>query len=350
MFNYLMTYHQVTPFFVEFVLPFGRRQYKQDFPHCGFRNVSRLHEADASGCPQRSVFAERQIEISYSLMSVEPDADLNDPTKKRWSVRMCSIYHAFNVETGQTTWMTVKGNSLIRRLVEAQLAELSESGAAPANAHRRFQDSLKIHLMLIQWAAEYWHSYISHIQDDLQERTRHANSISVQSSTSTESLKQRMRTLDNLYSENVNRQRSQFIVPLRQLLRRLGSTKKPDSGICGGGAIEMTSEPEPLEDASDHFCFDDVQDVQALGDKATEVMVALRTNRNVLDSLAQGYLSMAPFLDPHWSNDINDFTRKLKDITSHFDMQKSNADTLLAFINERKTQVSRPGILSLIYI
>lgn len=150
MFNYLMTYHQVTPFFVEFVLPFGRREYKQDFPHCGFRNVSRLQKTEASVFTPQLRMSGRQIEISYSLMSVEPDTDLNDPTKKRWSIRMCSIYHAFDIETGRTTWMTVKCNSAIRKLLESQLAEGSGSKDATHNVHRRFQDTLNVHLMLVQ--------------------------------------------------------------------------------------------------------------------------------------------------------------------------------------------------------
>lgn len=341
MFNHLMTYLQVTPFFVEFVLPFGRRDYKQDFPHSGFRNISRLQREDSGACIPQLNLSGRQIEISYNLTSVEPDSDPNKPSQKRWSIRMCSIYHAFDIETGKTTWMTVKGNTIIRRLVETHLAALKIDGAgALPDVHGRFKDTLKLHLLLVQWAAEYWQSYINHIQEELQEKTRHANSISVRSSSSTESLKQRMRTLDYLYFANVDKGRAQFVLPLKRLLRKLGSTNDTSSGVTGS-AIEMTAEPEELGDDLEHFCFEDVQDVQALGDKATEAMVALRSNRNVLDQLTRGYLSMGKLKKSSWINDIEDFARKIQDITSHFDMQKSNADTLLSYVSERKTQVGK---------
>lgn len=341
MFNYLMTHLQVMPFFVESVLPFGRRDFQQDFPYSGFRNASRLRKDDTGVPIPELKLSGRHIEISYNLMSVEPYCDPEKPDERLWSIRMCSIYHAFDIETGKTSWITVKGNNRIRKLIEEHLTDTQAHGPEAAiNLHTRFQRTLKIHLLLAQWAAEYWQSYISTIQEILQEKTRHANSISVVSSKSSNTLKERTRTLSRWYSEHMEKQRPQLVAPVKRFLKKLGSVKPKDVGVTETG-IEMFEEPEQMENDAEHFSFDDLQDVQALGDKATEALVALRSNRNVLTQLAQAYQSMSSILEePQWVADIDAFAYRVQDVVSHLDMQKANTDTLLTFVNERKNLVS----------
>lgn len=339
MFNYLMTRLQIPPSFVEFVLPFGRREFREEFPYSGFRNTSRLpKEPSAVSIPQLN-WSGRQIEISYSLMSVELYSDPKMPEEKLWSIRMCSVYHAFDTETGKTTWVSVKGNRLIRTLLESHFKR-SEVLTTGTDIHKCFRATLKVHLLLAQWSAEYWHSYISHIQETLQEKTRHANSISLRSPLTIESLKGRTQTLQDLYSKNVDRYRPEFIKRVKRLLHLPSSRNTGDTESISEKK-EISCEPNEL----DAFSFNDLQDVQALGDKATEAMVALRSNRNVLSQLSQAYSSTCSLLDkPSWRNDIDGFVGAMSDIVSHIDLQKSNADTLLTFINERKTQVCTPTI------
>jgi hypothetical protein len=171
---FLFTYHQVMPSFLDFVFPFGKQINAQDFHFSGLREESRLDvrrrgpeilELNRSG---------NELRLCYNLRSVEPSSNQTD---LRWSIRQTAIYHSFDLKTGQTLWINVKGNKLIKnRITEATT---SPSLRKPISLSEAFTASLATHLLLCDWSGENWRWYINDLEDQFHLLTNDALAIPI---------------------------------------------------------------------------------------------------------------------------------------------------------------------------
>ncbi|KAF2244131.1 hypothetical protein BU26DRAFT_569134 [Trematosphaeria pertusa] len=169
MLSFLFSYHQVMPSFLDFVFPFGYQEYPQDFHFSGLQEESRLDERwKGTEIPQLGRSAQ-QLRFCYNLRSVEPS---KSQSSLPWSIRQTAVYHSFDLQTGHSLWISVKGNKLIKnRITEAStLPSLSEAGTRSG----AFSASLATHLLLCDWSGENWRWYINDLWDRFQELTRDA--------------------------------------------------------------------------------------------------------------------------------------------------------------------------------
>ncbi|KAF2793633.1 hypothetical protein K505DRAFT_243993 [Melanomma pulvis-pyrius CBS 109.77] len=160
--------------FLDFVYPFGKQDYTRDFYFSGLREESRL-SAKRRGLeiPELSRSG-KEIRLCYNLRSVEKSiGGVGLP----WSIRQSALYHSFDLETGKSLWINVKGNKLIKnRVFEAKglssftkIESLSEA----------FSSSLATHLLICDWSGENWRWYINDLEDQLQDLTRNALAVQV---------------------------------------------------------------------------------------------------------------------------------------------------------------------------
>jgi hypothetical protein len=107
---FLFSYVQVMPCFLDFVFPFGEQEYAQDFYFSGLREETSLDSG--GGYPAISELGRsgREMRLCYNLRSVEASSG---QTNLPWSIRQTAVYHEFDIETGRSVWITVKGNKLI---------------------------------------------------------------------------------------------------------------------------------------------------------------------------------------------------------------------------------------------
>jgi hypothetical protein len=152
--------------FLDFVFPFGKQVYPRDFHFSGFREESRLvHGGRDAGIPElgRSGIG---LKLCYNLRSVERS---NEPSLP-WSIRQTAVYHDFDLETGRTLWVIVKGNKLIKKRINDSFPVQS----APRIDSRiaAFSESLASHSLMCDWAGENWRWYINDLEDKLQDLTR----------------------------------------------------------------------------------------------------------------------------------------------------------------------------------
>lgn len=169
MLNFLLSHYQVPPSFLDYIFPFGEQEYAQDYYFSGLRKENRLYmkqrgpkipEWGRSGC---------DIRICYNLRSVERSPK---QTQLGWSIRQTAVYHWFDIVTGQTLWINVKGNQLLKnRVLEAADSSDDPSAASTASS---FSASLETHLLFAEWAGENWRWYINELETELQKLTRMA--------------------------------------------------------------------------------------------------------------------------------------------------------------------------------
>ena len=287
-----MTYLQISPAFLELVFPFGLQHYAQGFHFSGFTAENRLLQADRGLEVTTLRRSGRHTEVCYSLKSVERTPDPNNP----WSIRQCSVVHRFDVESEQATWIIVKGNSLMQELVKSYtLNELTSCDEQSQREGSAFGNSLNVHILLASWAGEDWHWYINDLEEKLQSITRPAVSIPIQPDTRSMDLNSAPRMTHHSRPPRTRRKWSMRTVS-RSMKRSLSwSTVRTDqSTLADEKALppvgkDVDCNNRPLEDP---FSFRDLQSVQFLQEKASEVLLILRSNRNVLESLRSNYVAI----------------------------------------------------------
>jgi hypothetical protein len=182
MLSFLFSYHQVMPSFLDFVFPFGKQEYARDFHFSGLREESRL------GAKQRGLNipelgrSGNEIRLCYNLRSVERSEDQLDLP---WSIRQSAVYHSFDLKSGKSLWINVKGNKLIyNRILEAStLPSISKI----ESLSEAFSGSLATHLLLCDWSGENWRWYLNDLENQVQALTRNALIAQIDEKPSSES-------------------------------------------------------------------------------------------------------------------------------------------------------------------
>jgi hypothetical protein len=111
----ILTYHQVMPAYLDFMLVFGAQSDPKDLRFSGFReHVNLKHTSDELPVPVLGRSG-RTYQICYNLKSSQfkrkSDEDI---TLDQWSIRQSAIYHAFDVESGTTLWIVTKGGEAVQ--------------------------------------------------------------------------------------------------------------------------------------------------------------------------------------------------------------------------------------------
>lgn len=158
MFKFLFTYHQVMPSYLDFVFPFGKQKHKKDFHFSGLREDALLNANQTVGGLPEIGRSAREWRLCYNLRSVE-QSKINEP----WSIRQAAVYQTFDLQSGRTLWIVVKGNNEIRnRVAEAGNDQSTRTTEARSQALSRVLD---IHLMICDWSGENWRWYINDLED-----------------------------------------------------------------------------------------------------------------------------------------------------------------------------------------
>ena len=169
-----LTYHQVMPAFLDFLFSFGKQEHAQDFYSSGFQQEDWLVDIDKGLHIPELGRSGREIRLCYSLRAVEPSkSHLDWP----WSVRQTALYHSFDFESGQTTWIILKGDQLMKKRIQS--ATTSKCTRDFQTNDQSFAATFAIHLLLCSWSGEHWRWYINFLEEALQAMTRHTLLVTV---------------------------------------------------------------------------------------------------------------------------------------------------------------------------
>lgn len=141
MFCFLLSYLQVMPSFLDFVLPFA----DDADPHfTGFSAEESLVESKQS-VPKVSQIAlsARRMQACYNLWSME---EIPMPKGTRYSIYRTVVYHIFDFNTGKSVWIILSDYSPMKE----RLSKLAETWAATRfeSVVDAFTASLQSHLLL----------------------------------------------------------------------------------------------------------------------------------------------------------------------------------------------------------
>jgi hypothetical protein len=308
MLTYILTWHQVMPAFIDFLLAFGASEYPRDFHYSGFRseldlddssNRLNLRSLDRSG---------RELRLCHVLRSVERLSPSGNSTRRwPWSLRPTVTYHSFDAESNRSVWLIVKANDLIKKRVRATCKEQDlyrmDTGDGVNNT---FESTLRTHLVLCALAGENWRWYINYIEERVQALTRGAL---------TEPVDQTSLLMERLPHAQTELQEK----------RRLATNTKDrtESGLS----------------------FEHLQEVHFIEEKANEGLLVLRANFAVIQDLHAFYTEVNDALianpeciKPSLSA-IQTFQRHLDVTSKELTMQEARFQTVLQLLADRRALV-----------
>ena len=348
MLTLVFTYHQVLPSFLDFLLPFGHRQYAQDFSFSGFKYEDQFSDVDCGLSIPELGWSGRDFQLCYNLKSAEPS---KGQPEWPWSIRQSALYHSFDVETGRTTWIIIKGDQLLKKRIKLATGSrgLSETSLF-ATVDRAFASTLAIHVIICEWSGENWRWYINFLEEALQATTRPTLSAMVDPVPTS--------TADGAPSMLGEYADPRFgsVVP-HAISPRLSTQAfhLKDRPILACKALTDVDLPMPEWDvrnlqrrvATGHpdFSFSDLQRIQFIQEKVNETMLILKLNVDVLIGLRQHYHSTSE--SDGWPRELNlkckreifRFEKRVLAVENDLRMQHSRAETLLRLLADRKSLV-----------
>ena len=160
----ILSYHQVSADYLDFLFAFGKQAEPLDLAFSGFRAEKSFKPHHKSVDPDLKVLGRsgKHSKLCYNLKTVAtesgPDTHLGD---MKWSIRHVAVYHQLDVEGGKTLWILTRGGLDI----QSRIQDLTGDTSSPENytfdsAESSFRSSLAPHLLYSYWAAENWRWYV----------------------------------------------------------------------------------------------------------------------------------------------------------------------------------------------
>ncbi|ORX98952.1 hypothetical protein BCR34DRAFT_142252 [Clohesyomyces aquaticus] len=278
----ILTFHQVMPIFLDFLMAFGSQSDPKDLRFSGFRQQSVMKpsphrpptpELGRSGC---------HFQMCYNLKGVRFAKKFDDRMKHdQWYIEPAAFYHQFDAVSGNTLWIVTKGGIDIQQ----RYKDLTGSSGRPEDKTFKkledgFRSSLSAHLMFCHWSSEDWRWYFRWLEEIIDDESAMA-----------------------VY------------------------------GMRGPGYAHKQYRPR------------DFQDLHFWQDKTSEAVMVLETNVEVIRSLQKFYASLKTHEDlpitlkTDCESDISSFFSSLDGIVDDFNMHISRARLLVKIITDRKELV-----------
>jgi hypothetical protein len=371
-----LTHHQVMAAFLDFVFPFGMQEHPQDFYFSGLREESRLQSPPCGLVVPELGRSGREIRLCYNLKSVETSKSNRDWP---WSIRQTAIYHSFDVETGKSFWMVVKGSELIKARIKAATSK-GATGATSLKSFssmtQAFASTLATHLVLCDWCDEEWRWYLNYLEKRLQDATRRGLAIIIDKDPSlfneriepeiksppspsrirrtvTEITRRTLSTTSRLTRSSTGLQEQKIQTPFAYPPAALPSPPQspppppfgpPPPPIPPPGMPGAPPTDKRMADDED-FTFKNLQLVQFFQEKANEVAPVLEANIDILTEMKEHYQFM--FKSPDFPDEIKDncqaefahFEKHVNQIITDLQRQKSRTAILQTLLGDRKSLV-----------
>lgn len=350
MFSATLTCHQVMPQFLDFVYPFGERVDAEDCHFSAFMATTRTSKADSTLEIPELDWSGRKYEMCFNLRSVE---SAQGTPEWPWSVRQTAVYHSFDIISGRTIWIIVKGNNLMRNRIQKTMStsESSKSGNIRDCdlLPRSFCATIETHLIFCEWARENWRWYINFLEKEFRGITGMALHVTVEHQSAPEiSQLMRSETAPNP-PEGPKRTFSWSTLSQGLQPRRAVTFEEIPSATAqqDSNDREMTVAVREKQHGNDPiFSFDKLQAIQNLQEKANETTLILTMNIKIIQKLRQQYRDLASL--EHWPEKFEErtykaterFQRAASEVISDMEMQRSRLENLGRILADRKALVS----------
>ena len=342
----LLAYHQIPASFLEFVFSYCREEKAQAFLFGAFRHQIRQLD-DGQGLKITELNRSgNTIQICFNIRAPA----ITGQTKAwQWSIQQTAIYHSFDIDSGQSVWMLLKGDEDLA----AQTAAALQSPTFPEL--RRFKsrdESFATALMTLQlfgqWASGNWREFVNDLEIKVREVTDRIISTRMQlygpvpqPRTFTGSPIRRSSTFTSSLSKfwSLSRAQTSQQTPSLQSIPDNSMSKLPTPNI------PPALESPPLSHEKKQFEFDDVQHVEVLEERVNDAILVLKTLKNVLEQMRRFYASFLQAVDTPKSlrknclKQFRTFELAIRGMEDELDLEQARLHALLNRLANRKQMV-----------
>ncbi|KAI2621256.1 hypothetical protein GGR54DRAFT_94494 [Hypoxylon sp. NC1633] len=358
----LLTYYQVMPTFLDFILTFSIRA--RPLAHAIFRQENYLE----TNSPEFSLPALGrsgiQIQHAFNLLSVERAGHPDE--KNQWPLRQIALYHSFDVTNGRCRWIILKGNQLMRRRIfSATKQHRCLKAKEITSPETSFVAALQVQTIVTEWCAESWAEYIDYLEEDVATSSVGGNAAPVDEMVRPANIEAfHLPRRGSTWESQVTSSRMgsarwvpRFSSDLLATIRRLSGletgvlTTRQDE--ASPGTVEATagleddegddSNSDKLPDLEQEFSFSKFQRLTLLAQELEQAMVVIEQNRGVLRSIGEHYRSVvnshgfATHMKKHlYDSDLAVFFGKLRNIEGDLDRHYSRLRTLSRALEKSK--------------
>ena len=363
MFSYLCSYHQVPPSFLDNLFLFGSTLEPLDWGLAGFRQDNTLvTRKEAVLSIPRLGRSGREIRHSYSLRGVEPsDSVPNWP----WSIRQIAVYQSFDVVTGRTVLITIKGNSLMKdRIVDSISDGQTIRPDSFDDISSTFAANLEINAGIFLWVDENWRWCVNDMEKNIRPIVNKAKTAKID-------VEPRFRDMPEDIKHSVSRAGTFRSKMTAQTNTLVGSTKSEPTGInrfikrfsFKRDTVPLITADRPSAPAGgkdspqnqldsllilDMFSFEEMQKLQDTGEKVQEALLVHKINLAVLGQIRASYQEQSesmssPELDIIMSgcrNELISFYSRISGIENNMKIRIEQLESLVQLVKDAKDLVS----------
>lgn len=351
-FFHIFTHHQVMPSAMDLFLELRPRE--KPISTAVFRHEDYLGASGAQYSLEHLRRSGYCIQHAFSILGYEHETHSNEDP---WPLRHIVVYHYFDIKSGTSIWILVKGNMVMRkRIMKSSAAYLAKHGKVSTAVEASFIASLRTHLLLLEWCSENLSQYI----DSLDERShkfearvkvspvaRMAGEIPNTKAPSRQPTwdldGSRSRKQTGLSHTSRTNQRSTFgraFSSLSRMASGFSSHNSPPNMISGDNdELDLqTLEPTKVKDVQleDIFTFNDLQSLHNLADEVDKANTILDQNKKLLSELRENYKTntdspdFRSYLDYSLcASEISDFLQQVRGLEADLDSHQCRLRTLL---------------------
>ena len=166
----ILSYYQVLPSYLEFLLVFGIHKHFREQRFSGFRSELMFPGGQNSAIASLGRSGQ-QLQLCYNLKTVGKWRDEGRlmPSDENWSFRQGAFYHQFDIKNGNSLWIITRAGLDIKQRVESMTGKTGRSEDREfRNLAQCLRSSLAVHSLLCHWSAENWRMYFQWCEDTVE--------------------------------------------------------------------------------------------------------------------------------------------------------------------------------------
>lgn len=358
------TYFRAMPELVDFLFSFGYQSRAQDPYFSSFRQRTCISPSNQAFNVPELAWSGYEISACYNLRS--PERSGSGPSG--WSMRVCAVHHTLDLREIRANWIIIKGNGVIKDRIEQIFGGPANGGISSLETiDTAFAASLKVHMVLCDWAVEQWRWYINSLDEKFQETSRKtltAPIIFSSSPVAKDEFEPPVRAETGLSNGSILGRLSRTPTMLTEKFSHANPKAKPsaerrytdpESGLSqplpphlmASNDVAAAQSPRQVPESSEdrEFSFSKLQKIQHIEEKAHEALLVIRLNCGIIRQLKQYYdtiFTMGRFpqqVAQLCKDDMEQFALRVNGILDELQMQVVRLETLIQLLKDRKTLV-----------
>ncbi|KAF7519949.1 hypothetical protein G7054_g12937 [Neopestalotiopsis clavispora] len=168
----LMTYHQISPKFFDFLDAYGIPSgINRELRFNGFRTETYLADPDPGLILPELGRSGRCYQISYSLKTANRQEWMKEPITglSLWQLRQTAIHHQFDIGSGVQLWVFGDTGAALQTRIAEIVSSQQNHQEMFKSVSTSFKSSLQTQMNLAKFSMEGWREYLQYLEETVED-------------------------------------------------------------------------------------------------------------------------------------------------------------------------------------